>query len=144
MYDGAPNIAYRMLVKIAHLLKLIVDTFHKELPHNWPWEIMLERNQALMFDLNNRKQVIGLYTIYQFLPAYCMQTFEEIFVTRFFETGISIFGLNVANLTLRYVAYKDAKYKDLVHEDIRPLEESQKHVEACKATSYALGKETIF
>ena len=40
----------------------------------------------------------------------------------FFETGISIFGLNVANLIFRYVAYKDA-----VHEDIRRLDESQKH-----------------
>ena len=64
MDDGAPNLACRMLVKIAHLLLLIVDTFHKELPHNRPWEIMLEGNQALMFDLNkgpNRKQIMGLY-----------------------------------------------------------------------------------
>ena len=64
MYDGAPDIVCRMLVKIAHLLLLIVDTFHKELPHNWPWEIMLEGNQALTFDLHkgpNRKQVMGLY-----------------------------------------------------------------------------------
>ena len=34
MYDGAPDIACKMLLKIAHLLLLIVDTFHKELPHN--------------------------------------------------------------------------------------------------------------
>ena len=73
-----------------------------------------------------------------------MQTFEEIFVTGFFETSISIFGPNVANPTLRYVAYKDAKYKDLVHEDIQRLEESHKRVEPRKVTSYALGKETIF
>ena len=33
-----------------------------------------------------------------------MQTFEEMFITGFFETGISIFGPNVANPTLRYVA----------------------------------------
>ena len=98
MYDGAPGIAYRMLVKIAHLLLLIVDTFHKELPHNQPWEITLEGNQALTIDLNkgmNRKHVMGLYARCQFLPTYCMKMFEEMFVTGFFETIISIFGPNV-------------------------------------------------
>ena len=127
MYDGAPDLACRMLVKIAHLLLLIVETFKKELPYNWPWEIMLEGNQALTFDLNkgpNRKQVMGLYARCQFLLAYCMQTFEEMFITGFFETGVSIFGPNVANPTLRYMSYKDAKYGDPVHEDIRRLEES--------------------
>ena len=62
------------------------------------------------------------------------------FVTRFVEIDVSIFGPNVANPTLRYVAYKDTKYGDLVHEDIQRLKESQKHEEARKATSYALGK----
>ena len=58
MYDGVLDIACQMFVKIAHLLLLIVDTFHKELPHNQPWEIILEGNQALTFNLNkgpNRK-----------------------------------------------------------------------------------------
>ena len=102
MYDGALNIACRMLVKIAHLLLLIVETFRKELPNNWPWEIMLEGNQALTFDLNkgpNREQVTGLYAKCQFLSAYCMQTFAKMFVRGFFETVISIFGPNVSNLT---------------------------------------------
>ena len=62
------------------------------------------------------------------------------FITGFFETGVSIFGPNVANPTLRHVAYKDAGYGDPVHEDIWRLKESQKHEEARKATSYALGK----
>ena len=66
------------------------------------------------------------------------------FVTGFFETSISIFGPNVANPTLRYVAYKDAEYGDPEHEDIQRLEESQKHEETRKATSYALGKHTFF
>ena len=73
-----------------------------------------------------------------------MQTFEEMFIIGFFETGVSIFGPNMANPTLRYVAYKDVEYGDLVHEDVRRLEESQKHEEVCKATSYALGKHTFF
>ena len=71
MYDGALDIACRMLVKIAHLLILIVETFHKELPRNQPWKIMLQGNQAL-FDLNkgpNKKQVMGLYATCQFLFA---------------------------------------------------------------------------
>ena len=66
------------------------------------------------------------------------------FIIGFFEIGVSIFGPNMANPTLKYVAYKDAKYGDPVQEDIQRLEESQKHVEACKAMSYDLGKETIF
>ena len=64
-----------MLVKITHLLLLIVETFRKELPNNRPWEIILEGNQALMFDLNkwlNMKHFMGLYANCQFLPAYCM------------------------------------------------------------------------
>ena len=54
----------------------------------------------------------------------------------FFEMGISIFGPNVANLTL--------KYGDPVHEDIQRLGESQRHGKAHKATSYALSKGSIF
>ena len=83
---------------------------------------------------------MGLYARCQFLPTYYMQTFEEMFITRFFEIGVSIFGPNVANPTLKYEAYKDAKYGDPVHKDIWRLKESHKHEEACKATSYALGK----
>ena len=110
-----------MLVNIAHLLLLIVDTFHKELPHNQPWEIMLEEHQVLTFNVNkgpNRKKVMDLYARCQFLSAYCMQTFKEMFVIGFFDIDISIFGPNMASSTLKYVAYKDVEYGDLVHEDI--------------------------
>ena len=104
--------------------------------------IMLEGNQSLSFDLNkgpNRKQVMRFYARCRFLPVYCMQTFEKMFITGFFEIGISIFEPNVANPTLRYVAYKDAKYGDLVHKDIQCLKEAKQHEEVRKATSYALG-----
>ena len=47
-----------------------------------------------------------------------MQTFEELFITSFFEIGVSIFGPNMTNPTLKYVAYKDVEYGDPVHEDI--------------------------
>ena len=53
-----------------------------------------------------------------------MQTSEEMFIKGFFEIGVSIFGPNVANLTLRYAAYKDAEYGDPVYEDIQHLKES--------------------
>ena len=78
MYDGAPDIAYKMLVNINHLLLLIVDTFRRELPHNWQWEIMLEGNQVFTFDLNeglNGKPVMGMYSRCHFLPTYYMQIF---------------------------------------------------------------------
>ena len=74
----------------------------------------------------------------------CMQTFEEMLVTGCFDTGISIFGPNVANPTLRYVAYKDAEYGDPVHKNIQRLKESQRHEEERKVISYALGKGNIF
>ena len=73
-----------------------------------------------------------------------MQNFEEMFVRGFFETSISIFGPNGASLTLKYIAYKDAESGDPVQEDIRRLKESHRHEEACKATSYALGKQIFF
>ena len=47
-----------------------------------------------------------------------METFEEMFVKRFFEIGISIFGPNVANPTLRYVAQRYVEYGDPIHKDI--------------------------
>ena len=73
-----------------------------------------------------------------------MQTFEEMFIIGFFEIGISISGPNLANPTLRYVAYKDAEYGDPIHKDIQCLKEAKQHKEAYKATSYALGKGPIF
>ena len=72
IYEGVLDLAYRMLVKIAHMLLLILDTFNKELSHNRPWEIFLEENQSLVFDLNQtptRAQIVGIYARCQFLPS---------------------------------------------------------------------------
>ena len=41
-----------------------------------------------------------------------MQTFEELFTTRFFKKGLAIFGPSAKNRTLRYVAYKDVEAGD--------------------------------
>ena len=73
-----------------------------------------------------------------------MHTFKEIFVTGFFEIGISIFGPNMANPTLRYVVYKDVEYGDPIHEDIQCLKEERKHEEVLKAIGYTLSKNSIF
>ena len=51
------------------------------------------------------------------------------FVIGFFEIEISIFGLNMANPTHGYVAYKDAKYKDPMHEAIKHIKQRKKHEE---------------
>ena len=51
LYKGIPDIACRLLSKFAHTLILCIEVFEKELPHNKPWEIMLEGNQSLAFDL---------------------------------------------------------------------------------------------
>ncbi|KAI5057986.1 hypothetical protein GOP47_0028001, partial [Adiantum capillus-veneris] len=138
MYEGVPDLACRMLVKIAHLLILCVDIFDKELPNNRPWEMMLEGNQSLAYDLNkgpNRAQIMGLYARCQFLPSHHMQTFEEIFVTGFFETGLAIFRPNARNPTLRYIAYKDAEDGDPVHQLIKQQEESQKQEQIRRASA---------
>ena len=63
-YKGVPNLAYQMLVKIAHTLLLIVNNFANQLLHNHPWEILLKGHQALTFDLNkglNRAQPTSFY-----------------------------------------------------------------------------------
>ena len=143
MYEGVPDIACRMLVKIAHLLILCTETFINELPNNRPWEHMLEGNQSLSFDLNkgpNRNQVMGLYARCQFLPSYHMQTFEEMFVTGFIKLGLQIFCPNAKNLTLRYVAYKDAKTGNPIHQAILQQEERQRQEQIRKATGYALAR----
>ena len=87
---------------------------------------------------------MGLYAKCQFLPTYCMQTFEKVFVTSFFEIGFAIFGPNMANPTLKYAAYKDLEYEHTVHKNIQCLEEARKHEEVRKETNYALSKGSIF
>ena len=128
VFKGVPHLACRMMVKIDHFLLLTVCTFSTQLPHNLPWEILLEGQESLTFDLNKtptRAQIMGIYTRCQFLPSYHMKTFEEIFVTGFFDTGLSIFGPHVQNPTLRYVAFKDVEEKDPVHQGI--LQEEERH-----------------
>ena len=51
LYKWVPDIACRLLSKFAHTLILCIEVFEKQLPHNKPWEIMLEGNQSLAFDL---------------------------------------------------------------------------------------------
>ena len=51
LYKGVPDIACRLLSKFAHTLILCIEVFEKQLPHNKPWEIMLEGNHFLAFDL---------------------------------------------------------------------------------------------
>ena len=51
LFEGVPNLAYRMLVKIACTLLLCINIFSKEPPHNQAWKIMLEGIQSLAFDL---------------------------------------------------------------------------------------------
>ena len=90
IYEGVPDLACKMLVKIAHLLLLIVDTFNNKLSHNRPWEIFLEGNQSLTFDLNkgpSRNQIMGFYARCQFLPW------------GFIKSGLQVFGPNVKNPT---------------------------------------------
>lgn len=104
---------------------------------------MLEGNQTLSFDLNegpNRMQIMGFFARCQFLPSdsFYMQTFEEMFVTGFIDSGLSIFGPNVRNPTLRYVAYKDAEEGDAVHEAIRKQEETIRREKVRKATFSAM------
>ena len=135
-FEGVPDLACRMLVKIAHYLLLVTYTFTNKLPPHRPWEIFLEGKDNLTFDINkgpNYLQLMGLYARTQFLPSYHMQTFEEIIITGFSDQGLSIFGPNNPNVGARYVAYKDAKRGDLAMQQMIELEEKKKQEEICQA-----------
>ena len=68
-----------------------------------------------------------------------MQTFEEIFVTSFFDTSLSIFGPHVQNPTLRYIAFKDVEEKDPIHHQaILQEEECHRKEEERQAKIHAL------
>ena len=69
-----------------------------------------------------------------------MQTFEEMFVTGFIKSRLQIFGPNVKNPTLRYVAYKDAETGNPIHQAILRQEEEQQQEQIRKATGYALAR----
>ena len=56
------------------------------------------------------------------MPSYYMQAFKEMFTTGFFEKGLSIFGPNVQNPRLRYVAYKEAEAGDPIQRTILQAE----------------------
>ena len=72
----------------------------------------MEGKQALTFDLNrgpNHMQAVGLFARCQFLPPRYLDTFEEIFITRFITYGEHVFGSHPTAITSRYVAYKEAE-----------------------------------
>ena len=64
MYKGVPNLACRTLEKFTKTLLLCIKVFRDNLPYDTSWDIFLEDNQALSFDLNkgpNRIQVLGIF-----------------------------------------------------------------------------------
>ena len=87
---------------------------------------MLEGNQSLAFDLQkgpNKLQVMGFFARCQFLPSYNLQNFEEMFLTGFFTKHLAIFNPFNTNPTFRYIAYKDAKEGNPVHNLIKKAED---------------------
>ena len=126
-----------MLVKIAHFLLLVVNTFTQRLPAHRPWEIFLEGMESLTFNLNegpNYLQTMGIFARTQFLPSYHMQTFEEMFATSFIESGLSIFGPTAPQDGLRYITYKDAESGDPAFQYALFKQELKKREELQKAT----------
>ena len=97
-----------MLIKISKTLLTCINLFKDKLPHDKAWDIYLEVNQSLSFDLNKGPtcmQIMGFFARCIFLPSHHLQTFETSFIT----LGLSIFSPTMHDITLQYIAYRDAK-----------------------------------
>ena len=82
LVEGVPDLACRMLVKIYKTLLTYITLFKDKLPHDRAWDIFLEGNQSLKFDLNkgpNRMQLMGFFARCMFLTSHHLQTSKEMF-----------------------------------------------------------------
>lgn len=121
-FEGVPDLACQMLIKIADMLLACVIEFHKCIEHKAIWRHFLEGQEMLHWDLHERaslNNLMGVYARCQFLKAHHMVTFEEAFVIGFFDYKSHIFGPYVQDLGVRYIAYhrQDQKYpiSDMVY-----------------------------
>ena len=102
---------------------------------------MLESNQSLAFDLQkgpNKLQVMGFFARCQFLPSHHLQNFEEMFLTGFFTKHLATFNPFNTNPTFRYIAYKDAKEGNPMHDLIKKAEDAEhaKRLRMASVTAY--------
>ena len=77
---------------------------------------------------------MGFFAQCQFLPSHHLQNFEEMFLT-----GLSIFNPFNTNPTYRYIAYKDAKEGNPMHNLIKKAKDAEqsKRLQMASVTTYS-------
>ena len=94
-----------------------------------PFTKFLEGHGGLVWDLQltpPKPVVMGIFARLQFLPSHFMTTFEEAFLTGYFESQSQIFGPNPTKLQTRYVAYQRQEYATPLPQVIDDLETRQR------------------
>ena len=85
-----------MLHKIAKMLLATLTAFNPLVASQHPFTQYLEGHNPISWDLSEMPPpnvIMGLYAQLQFMPAHFMLTFEEAFLTGFFEGQSQVFGL---------------------------------------------------
>ena len=108
-FEGVPDLACKMLVKIMKMLVACIEIFPQALDqYKAPWTRFLEGTNGLCWNLQSfptSQLLMGFFARLQFMPTYYMMTFEEAHYTRFFESGSHIFGPFLADIHCRFVAF---------------------------------------
>ncbi|MCO5583792.1 hypothetical protein L7F22_037706 [Adiantum nelumboides] len=105
-----PDIACQMLVKIARMIVTCIQVFKDTEDDDHPWNLFLKGRRGICWNLRDsppRWIIMALYARLMYLPSHFLQTFEEAFVTGFFEINAQIFHPMAKDLKARYVAYQN-------------------------------------
>ncbi|MCO5558512.1 hypothetical protein L7F22_012097 [Adiantum nelumboides] len=103
-----PDISFQMLVKIAKMIVICIQVFKDTKDDDHPWNLFLEGRRGICWNLRDsppRWIIMALYSRLMYLPSHYLQTFEEVFVTGFFEISTQIFHPMAKDLKAKYVAY---------------------------------------
>ena len=129
LLDPVPDFTCQIMIKIHNMLLACIQTFNPTMKIDVPFTKFLEGHGGLVWDLQlmpPKPVVMGLFARLQFLPSHFMTTFEETFLTGYFESQSQIFGPNPSELQTRYVAYQRQESITPLPQIIADMEEKQR------------------
>ncbi|MCO5612841.1 hypothetical protein L7F22_067112 [Adiantum nelumboides] len=105
-----PDLTCQMLVKIARMIVTYIKVFRDTEDDDHPWNLFLEGRRGICWNLRDsppRWIIMAHYSRLMYLPSHFLQTFEEAFITGFFEISTQIFHPMAKDLKATYVAYQN-------------------------------------
>ena len=135
-FQGVPDLACQMLMKIASMILVVIDEFHQQIHTRAAWTKFLEGRQGLSWNLQLApppRVIMGLFARLQFMASHFMQTFEDAFYTGYFEYQSKIFGPLVEDMGARLVVCQAMELQNPLRdilEDTRQERDYQRYIRA--------------